>query len=72
MPMNMDIDDEEPAVTHVTFTLTTTHPEVSCLEQETKLQKQTIVNMKQQIQSLKRSLQELVNYKAQEVSKAEV
>ena len=66
LPMNMDIDDEEPEVTHVTSTLTTTHPNVSRLEQETKQQQQTIVNMEQQIQSLKRSIQELVEYKVQD------
>ena len=64
--MNMDIDEEEPAVTHVTSTLTTTHPGVSRLEQDTKQQRQTIVNMEQQIQSLKRSVQELVEYKVQD------
>ena len=66
LPMNMDFDDEEPAVTHVTSTLTTTHPNVSHLEQETKQQRQTIVHMEQQIQSLKRSVQELVKYKVQD------
>ena len=62
--MNMDIDDNQPAVTHVTSTLTTMHPDVSRLEQDTK--QQTIVNMEQQIQSLKRSVQELVEYKVQD------
>ena len=47
-------------------TLTTTHPDVSRLEQETKQQKQTIVIMEQQIQTLQMSVQDLVNYKTQE------
>ena len=64
--MDMEIDNEEPAATNVTSTLTTTHPDVSKLEQETKQQKQIIVNMEQQIQNLQRSVRELVKYKAQE------
>ena len=65
-PMNMDIDNAEPAATQVTSTLTTTHPDVAKLENETKQQKRTIVHMEKQIQSLQQSVQELVQYKAQE------
>ena len=65
-PLNMDIDDEEPAVTQVTSTLTTTHPDVAKLEKETKQQKVTIDNMEKQIQNLQQSVQELVQYKHQE------
>ena len=63
--MDMDIDDMEPT-TQVLFTLTTMHPEVSRLEQESNCQKQMIAGMEQQIQSLKKNVQELVEYKAQE------
>ena len=64
--MNMDIDNDDPAVTHVTSTLTTTHPDVVKLEHKAKQQKMTINNMEQKIQTLQRSVQELVEYKAQE------
>ena len=65
-PMNMDINNAEPAATQVTSTLTTTHPDVAKLENETKQQKRTIVHMEKQIQSLQQSVQELVQYRAQE------
>ena len=65
-PINMDIDDEEPAVTQVTSTLTSTHPDIAKLEKETKQQKVTIDNMEKQIQNLQQSVQELVQYKNQE------
>ena len=66
--MNMDIDKNYPVVTHVTSTLTTTHLDVVKLEQEAKQQKMTINNMEQQIQTLQRSVWELVEYKTQEES----
>lgn len=65
-PINMDIDEEEPAATHVTSTLTTTHPDVARLENETKQQQHTIDNMEKQIKNLQQSVQELVQYKTQE------
>ena len=65
-PINMDIDDEEPAVTQVTSTLTSTHPDIAKLEKETKQQKVTIDNMEKQIRNLQQSVQELVQYKNQE------
>lgn len=64
-PMNMDIDDDEP-VTQVTSTLTSTHPDVARLEQESKQQQQTISNMGKEIEHLRKSVQELVQYKSQE------
>ena len=57
--MDMDIDDIEPT-TQFSSTLTMTHPEVSRIEQETNRQKQMITGMEQQIQSLKKNVQELV------------
>ena len=63
--MDMHIDDIKPT-TQVSSTLTMTHSEVSSLEQETNWQKQMITGMEQQIQILKKSVQELVEYKAQE------
>ena len=63
--MNMDIDKNKPIVTNITSTLTTTHLGVIRLEQEAKQQKVTINNMEQQIQNLQKSVQELVEYKAQ-------
>ena len=65
-PMNMDIDNDEPAVTQVVSTLTSTHPNVAKLENETRQQQQTIVNMERQIHTLQQSVQELVQYKTQE------
>ena len=65
-PMDMDIDNVEPAATQVTSTLTTTHPDVARLEQESNQQKLMITHMEQQIQNLQRSVQELVQYKSQE------
>ena len=62
----MDIDNGEPAVTQVTSTLTSTHPDVAKLEKETKQQKVTIDNMEKQIRNLQQSVQELVQYKNQE------
>ena len=70
-PINMDIDDEEPAATQVTSTLTTTHPDVVRLEHETKQQKQTIVTMEKQIHTLQQSVQALVQYKEKEESNKE-
>ena len=65
-PLNMDIDNDEPAATQVTSTLTSTHPDVVRLENETKQQQQTIVTMEKQIHTLQQSVQELVQYKEQE------
>ena len=64
--MNMDIDNDEPAVTQVVSTLTSTHPDVAKLENETRQQQQTIVNMEQQIHTLQQLVQALVQYKTQE------
>ena len=64
--MDMDIDNVEPATTQVTSTLTTTHPDVAQLEQETNQQKLMITHMEQQIQNLQKSVQDLVKYKTQE------
>ena len=64
--MNMNIDNDEPAVTQVVSTLTSTHPDVAKLETETKQQQQMIVNMERQIHTLQQSVQELVQYKTQE------
>ena len=47
-PMDMDIDNVEPSATHVTSTLTTTHPDVAWLEQEATQQKLMINHMEQQ------------------------
>ena len=65
-PIDMDIDDDEPAATQVTSTLTTTHPDIAKLEKETNQQKVTINNMEKQIRNLQQSVQELVQYKNQE------
>ena len=63
----MDIDNDEPA-TQVTSTLTSTHPNVLRLENETRQQKQALVTMEKQIQNMQQSIQELVQYKTQEDS----
>ena len=62
-PLQVDIVSQSPTTTNVSSTLTTTHPEVNRLEQERKFQQQTISKMEAQIQSLQRSVQELVDYK---------
>ena len=70
-PMDIDIKKKEPAATQVTSTLTTTHLDVARLENEAQQQKQTIVHMEKQIQTLQQSVQELVQYKAQEETNKE-
>ena len=64
--MDMDIDNVEPATAQVTSTLTTTHPDVARLEQESNQQKLMITHMEQQIENLQKSVQELVQYRTQE------
>ena len=65
-PMHMDIDEEGPNTTQVTSTLTSTHPDVARLESESRQQQQLISSMGRQIQHLKQSVQELVQYRTRE------
>ena len=67
-PLQVDVVSQSPTSSNVPSTLTLTHPEVTRLEQESKRQKQNISDMEAQIKSLQHSVQELVDYKTQELS----